>query len=1116
MRLTPSFILAICILAIAAGSAPAGTIYYAADALPTASGWQIYSSSSVENGSGITSSIVTDGGPVSWKLSDASSSYRCMLRNTGLGPVVLDTGATLGARVRLESASSSCYNIGIACGGSGGAFVAIKPGQVSLMDRNGSTKASWNGVTDANYHTYQISAKNDVYGNNSTGRWRVYRDGTLLINWMGSTDPNGFGGLMAGHAGLDTSGAGTGVWYFDWISGRNDGAFSPTEWDPAPPSPPAAPSVTFPYDGSTVNSLNPAIRWSGETHDRYQVHVNTTNNPSDANGWDSGEVTSSASSCICGPLAGGTYYVFVRLRGTGGWGDWSSAGRSFVAGIRVRVIPEAQEMTWKTEPGFLVDDQTKIVINASPDDKDSFTANQLRRKVWDMTGHLLPIVEGAAGAPTSNVIAVGDPARNTAVSALVSSWPEATGKASKSEGYILGVRSDSVVIGGFDQRGTFYGCQMLIQLLEHYRTSRIDSLFCYDYPDLQLRGMYVSIVGNFDLEWAQELITEHMARYKMSCVMIDLTGVFPYDSHPELPRPANPPTKLQLLELVGFAKKCFLEVIPHGYWWTETENWQTNGTLHSDLREYQTLADPNPAGTTERLCPRHAGAQQLMHDILDEHVAAFDPTYEHIGWSEMDLAPAPTCPHCAGTDVVPSFAEYIWNDRNHLMNRTKPVRPVVWGDMLREDMPAGREEGTWQSVPLLPRDLLIVDWDYSTKTDFPSLQIWNDYGFQSVGCPYGYGYLGYVGKENIYYWGKSAKKYGVLGMLAFNKFRIDYKTVLQNDIKMKELACYPYVAEWAWTPERPYWNPYPYDSLQLVTQAISPDRPSGFTATPAGQNVSLQWTNPSQSSLQGVWACYRTDRYPTEPIDGVFVCDINGSPSSSMNFTHTAAPLGATIYYAVFSHDGVRHFSPAVTASVANGSPLALSDLSLLPDGRTVNVAGGVVTSVYQDCFYVQSERRINGLRVESTEPVSVGQILTIAGTLGKTGHERSVAALLVTATGQKLLTDPSLAPLGVKTSALGGADRGFSPGSGGIGLHNIGLLMRVFGRVENRDPGGDFFRLNDGAISGGAKVKLTETRTPIAIPAEDYVAVTGVSSLDTDGKSLIWPRAQPDILPLL
>ncbi|MHC4676320.1 MAG: hypothetical protein ACYTBZ_27835, partial [Planctomycetota bacterium] len=168
-----------------------------------------------------------------------------------------------------------------------------------------------------------------------------------------------------------------------------------------PINPPAAPTVTNPQAGSTVQTETALIQWTGDPHDMYEVHLSTNNDPAVGDGWDSGQQTGSANSCTSRFLSNNTrYYLFVRLHNSGGWGLWSAAGHYFDVSITLRIIPQPQEITWYPDTGFTVNAQTQIVIPVNPDDKDNLTADQLQRKVWDMTGHLPPIVQGAPGAPT--------------------------------------------------------------------------------------------------------------------------------------------------------------------------------------------------------------------------------------------------------------------------------------------------------------------------------------------------------------------------------------------------------------------------------------------------------------------------------------------------------------------------------------------------------------------------------------------------------------------------------------------------------------------------------------------------------------------------------------------
>lgn len=575
----------------------------------------------------------------------------------------------------------------------------------------------------------------------------------------------------------------------------------------------------------------------------------------------------------------------------------------------VRIIPEPQQLEWTQAEGFRVNTKTRIVINANPDQKDTFTAAQLRRKIWDTTGHLLTVVRGKPAAPIHNVIAIGGRSKNASVAAIVKSWRDARGKKARSEGYILGVRRDSIVIDGFDQSGVFYGCQTLIQLLERYGTKPVGSLFCYDYPDMAFRGMLVGAKGDFDLDFGKEVVSEIMARYKMNWLEMYVGSSAFWKSHPELgPGPGGPPTT-KLVALSDFAKRHFMEFVPAGVDWVWGDAWVARDGRNQDIVE-------NKGGKDSLdLCSRNPKAQMLVRELRDDIIATFRPKYFLMsGLSEAAVVVSPDCPLCKGKTVVETYNEIMKRDAAYFAS--KGVRPMMWGDMVRTDMPAGEKFETHKCVPTLPRSIIIQDWDYSTKTDFPSSMTWKRNGLDFIASPYGYGERGYVGKENIYYWATSAKKYGARGMVAFNKFPVGNKEpLLNNDIRMADLACYPFVAEWSWSVGKPAWNPAPYDGREQAKLRLAPDRPYWLEASAGKSGIVLKWTNPPENKFQGTWICYRTDKYPIDPTDGRLVCDHLGKPRTQQQFVHRNAPRG-TIYYSAFSHDGVRLFSAAAHTSV--------------------------------------------------------------------------------------------------------------------------------------------------------------------------------------------------------
>lgn len=575
----------------------------------------------------------------------------------------------------------------------------------------------------------------------------------------------------------------------------------------------------------------------------------------------------------------------------------------------IRIIPAPQELSWNAGDGFQINAKTRIVINANPDEKDRFTAAQLQRKIWDVTGYNLKIVQAKAGLSANNVIVIGSKTGNKVVASLLRHCKAASGKKPKKEGYILGINRNGIVIAGFDQAGTFYGCQTLIQIIEGYGKNRIDGLFCYDYPDMPWRGTMVRVRGNFDVGYTKEVISEIMARYKLNVIEFHISYGTIWPSHPELyydrkDREPNPSRLAEVKDVADFARKHFMEVIPAGPSWTHSWEWQTAEDMNSDL-----LESADAKGTAENLCPRNPKAQKLMHDLLQDLVDVFHPKYINMGWDEIGAIGE--CQYCKGEDPVALFAEYLKSDRDYLAS--KGVRTLIWADMLRRDQNGGEPWNLYRAVSKIPKDIILCDWFYTGHhADFPSLDRWNTNGLQSLGAPYG---VYPPGIENIYSWCQAAKRHEILGVVAFNKYRCAGKQAALSS--PDELACFPFIGEWSWSADKPNFEPAPYDGTELVRAQSSPDVPAEFKASMQDGKVTLSWRNPPEAKFQATWICFRTDRFPTDPCDGKLVGDVTGSAGAQMVFPHPSAPKSGKVYYAAFSHDGVRHFSLPATAVLA-------------------------------------------------------------------------------------------------------------------------------------------------------------------------------------------------------
>ncbi len=203
-----------------------------------------------------------------------------------------------------------------------------------------------------------------------------------------------------------------------------------------------------------------------------------------------------------------------------------------------------------------------------------------------------------------------------------------------------------------------------------------------------------------------------------------------------------------------------------------------------------------------------------------------------------------------------------------------------------------------------------------------------------------------------------------------------------------------------------------------------------------------------------------------------------------------------------------------------DGSPYRVREVTqarAFPHAFPVKLRDRVVTAAFPDGFYVQSLDRTAGMKVISGIPVQPGDLATAAGTLEVRDGELVLAAASASVAPGSEEWVPG--PLSVRGPHLGGGPFfwqhngepcGQPAVGGGAGLNNVGLLVRVWGRVE--EPAADGFILDDGS---SARIRVVLPGGVSAPEAGQFVAVTGISSTQVEGGGIlpaVRVRRQEDI----
>lgn len=210
--------------------------------------------------------------------------------------------------------------------------------------------------------------------------------------------------------------------------------------------------------------------------------------------------------------------------------------------------------------------------------------------------------------------------------------------------------------------------------------------------------------------------------------------------------------------------------------------------------------------------------------------------------------------------------------------------------------------------------------------------------------------------------------------------------------------------------------------------------------------------------------------------------------------------------------------SQTTTGSYTVYETMNVSSTKLQPDNAAVSCRNGIISLVLPDAFFIESEDRVTGIRVDMPgHGFTVGTRLNVMGTLVTVGGERRINAAYACVTGTG-----NISPIYVNCRDLGGISWFYdsTTGAGQQGLpnargpNNIGLLVRTSGALSPIDS--SRFLLTDGT---GCGVECVVPDGVIIDPSWRFVSVTGVSGCQSVGggaiKRVLWIGSQDDIVSL-
>jgi hypothetical protein len=288
-------------------------------------------------------------------------------------------------------------------------------------------------------------------------------------------------------------------------------------------------------------------------------------------------------------------------------------------------------------------------------------------------------------------------------------------------------------------------------------------------------------------------------------------------------------------------------------------------------------------------------------------------------------------------------------------------------------------------------------------------------------------------------------------------------------------------------------------------------------------NANGQFNFPSGISVDDSSFIYVADtlnsRIQKFTLDGKFVSKWGSRGTANWQFQRVKSidvDAQGCVYALDSGNNRIHKYSPVSSSS---------TEVKRFQEGKSVLLNGVIVTagtSEMGDCFYVESEDRSSGIKVTGKSAARGSKVL-VQGTVTELDGEAVIEATSVVPLGTG-----SVEPVGMNNAALGGSSAGLQQALWGIrsgsdavnntlsqiaGLNNVGLLVRLWGKVSRIDVNNRNFFVDDGF---GDPLKCS-VPAGVSLPGtDDFVSVTGISScrFNTDQHliPLIRVRDQDDI----
>jgi Glycosyl hydrolase family 20, catalytic domain/Glycosyl hydrolase family 20, domain 2 len=316
------------------------------------------------------------------------------------------------------------------------------------------------------------------------------------------------------------------------------------------------------------------------------------------------------------------------------------------------------------------------------------------------------------------------------------------------EAYSLEITHNKIYIKGRTNDGVLRGLATLALLAGQKKSEApVPYLSCMkikDAPGIKFRGYVLDFCLKVPPKRAIELLKRqvdilYFLKYNAVLFMLksySTPSPFPFDSHPEIGK-KGATSKKDWLELANYIRRRGMKVIPIVNIWDDAgyilrvKKYQKLA-IRPDLEASKLYFKINRGKSSRNMDPFNPMGAKLVFDLLEEVIDTMNLKEIHLGMDELHydymVPPANSRKRKPSDFVVESLR------LSSKFAKSKGVKLYMWADMLNPDHNGIHLDISGpELLNKLPKDIIMMDWDYRDNVPFPGLKMFKRAGFQTIG-----------------------------------------------------------------------------------------------------------------------------------------------------------------------------------------------------------------------------------------------------------------------------------------------------------------------------------------------------------------------------------------------